>query len=44
MLETYKVTVNINNILTIQRHTIPSLVLLSDTLRKKPIQNREVNV
>jgi hypothetical protein len=44
MLETYKVTVNINNILTIQRHTIPCLILISNTFRKKPVQNGKVNM
>jgi len=44
MLEAHKVTVNVNNIFAIQRHTIPCLILLSNTFRKQPIQNRKVNV
>jgi len=44
MFEPDKVTVNVNNILAIQRHTIPSLILLSNTLRKEPVQKRKVNV
>jgi hypothetical protein len=44
MLEQDKVSVNINDILTVQRNAIFGLVLLADTLRKQPIQNGKIHV
>jgi hypothetical protein len=44
MPEQYKIGVNVNDKLSVQRNTISGLVLLSNTLRKKPVQNRKIDV
>jgi hypothetical protein len=44
VFEQDQISVNVYDIFTVQRHTIPSLVFLADTLRKQPIQNGKVNV
>lgn len=44
MPKTNKITVNVNDIFTVQRNAIFSLVFLTNTLRKQPIPNRKINV
>jgi hypothetical protein len=44
MFEYHHVTVNVNDILAIQRNTISGLPLLANSFRKQPVQNRKVNV
>jgi hypothetical protein len=44
MLESNKVTVNINDKFAVQRNAISGLILLSDTFWKQPVQNGKVNV
>ena len=42
--ERHQVTVNINDIFSVQRYAVTRLVLLAHTLGKQPVQNTEVNV
>jgi hypothetical protein len=42
--ESHEVAVDVDNVFSIQGNAIPSLVFLADALRKKPVQNRKIDV
>jgi hypothetical protein len=42
--ERREIAVNVNDIFSVQRYTVSSLVLLADTFWEQPVQNREVNM
>jgi hypothetical protein len=44
MLEQDKISININDVLAVQRNAVSGLVFLSDSLRKQPVQHAEIDV
>jgi hypothetical protein len=44
MFEPDQMRVHINHVLAVQRNAVPSLVLPAHAFRKKPVQNRKINV